>query len=138
MKIKTLLFLAVLSASLIVFGCDRGGVTSQGPREALISKGFVDEDTWKVVCRGYPLEGTGGIQQGESSKRAALLGAYYYIQETFGDSVAPDRDGRIEKFVMMRDHAVLHYIVHKKGLKKMARRETSPENTPDDNMERKE
>jgi hypothetical protein len=119
MKIKALLMLIALMA--VLAGCDQGGVTSQGPRETLISKGFIDDNTWKVVCRGYPLEGLTGIQKSESSKRAALLGAYYFVQETFNETVSPDRDGKSEKFVMYGDHAELHYVIHKKGLKKMVK-----------------
>ncbi len=89
---------------------------SGAPRQSLISKGFIDDNTWKIVCRGYPMEGLSGTQMGESSKRAALLSAYYFIQQTFDDSVAPDRDGTTEKIEMKSDHAVLHYVVRKKGL----------------------
>lgn len=125
MKIKTLFLL--IAFVTVLAGCDQGGVKSEGPRETLVSKGFVDDNTWKVVCRGYPLEGLKGIQKGESSKRAALLGAYYYIQQTFSDTVAPDRDGKTEKIEIMDDHAVLYYIVRKKGLKKMLRTEPRPD-----------
>ncbi len=126
MKIKML----VLGVSFVVVlaGCDQKGVTSQGPREVLVSKGFVDDNTWKVVCRGYPLEGLKGIQKSESSKRAALLSAYYYIKETFNESVAPDKDGKTEKLDIFDDHAVLNYVVHKKGLKKMMKTEIKTEN----------
>ena len=47
------------------------------------------------------------------------------IQETFNESVAPDKDGKTEKIEIMDDHAVLYYVVHKKGLKKMVRTEPS-------------
>jgi hypothetical protein len=128
MKIRTLLLLAAFV--MVLAGCDQHGVTSQGPREAaLISKGFIDDNTWKVVCRGFPLEGLKGIQKSESSKRAALLGAYYYIKETFNESVAPDRDGKTERIEINSDHAVLYYVVHKKGLKKMLKPESKPEQT---------
>ncbi len=119
MKIKALLVVTMLAA--VLAGCDHGGIPGQGPRETLIRKGFINDDTWKVVCRGYPLEGLTGIQKSESSKRAALLGAYYYVKETFNESVAPDRDGKSEKFVMYSDHAELHYVIKKKGLKKMVK-----------------
>ena len=111
--IVTLLFLSV--------GCDEKSAENGIKKEPLISQGFVDDDTYKVVCRGYPLEGSTGIQKTESSKRAALLGAYYYIQNAFNESVAPDRDGKAEKFEFMSDHVVVHYVVQKKGLKKMAK-----------------
>jgi hypothetical protein len=111
----------ILTAALLFAGCDEKGPGSSAPKEALISQGFVDDNTYTVVCRGYPLEGSTGIQKSESSKRAALLGAYYYIQTVFNDSVAPDKDGKAEKYEYKSDHVVVHYVVHKKGLKKMVK-----------------
>lgn len=124
MKCKALFAIIVLAIALT--GCDQPSVKSAGPEAALINKGFVDDNTYRVVCRGYPLGGLTGTQQQESSKRAALLHAYYIIQSVFNDSVAPDRDGRTEKIEYMRDHAVLYYAVHKKGLKRMVRKEPKP------------
>lgn len=138
MNTKSLLMLLVI-AGIAVSGCDQGGVKSGAPYEALVSKGFVDDNTWKVVCRGYPLEGLKGIQKSESSKRAALLGAYHYIQETFNESVEPDRDGKTEKIEVMGDHVVLYYVVRKRGLKKMLKAEKKPdtktENRPEEKTE---
>ena len=109
----------ILTIALLSVSCDEKGVESGAPKETLISQGFVDDNTYKVVCRGFPLEGSTGIQKSESSKRAALLGAYYYIKTIFNDSVAPDKDGKAEKFEFISDYVVVHYVVHKKGLKKM-------------------
>jgi hypothetical protein len=119
MRIKVIL--VMVTALFLSMGCDEKGAENGIKKEPLISQGFVDDDTYRVVCRGYPLEGSRGLQKVESSKRAALLGAYYYIKNAFGESVAPDKDGKAEKFEYMSDHAVVHYVVQKKGLKKMAR-----------------
>lgn len=124
MKCRTIF--AIIILALVLTGCDQPTVTGSGPRESLISKGFVDDSTYRVVCRGYPLEGLTGAQKLESSKRAALLNAYYVIQGVFNDSVAPDRDGKTEKIEYMRDHAVLYYTVRKKGLRRMVRTEPAP------------
>ena len=115
-----LLFI-IVTVILLSTGCDEKSVENTGPKEPLISQGFVDDNTYVVVCRGYPLQGSTGIQKAESSKRAALLGAYYYIKTVFNDSVAPDKDGKAEKFEYMNDYVVLHYMVRKKGLKKMVK-----------------
>lgn len=114
---------------IISNGCDENSVKNTGSKEVLVSQGFVDDNTYRVVCRGYPLEGLTGIQQSESSKRAALLSAYYYIGQVFNDSVAPDRDGKSEKIEYMSDHALLYYVVTKKGLKKRVR--TGPKTETD-------
>lgn len=125
MKCNALLVIIVLFFAMT--GCDQDIVTSPGPKEALISQGFVDDNTYRVVCRGYPIEGLKGIQQAESSKRAALLNAYFIIQGVFNESVAPDKDGKAEKIEYMSDHAVLHYVVKKRGLKKMVKTGSKPE-----------
>jgi hypothetical protein len=119
MKINVLF--VIVTALLLTVSCDDKSVKTSVPKEPLISQGFVDDNTYRVVCRGFPLEGSTGIQMIESSKRAALLGAYYYIQNTFNESVAPDKDGKAEKFEYLSDHVVVHYVVQKKGLKKMIR-----------------
>lgn len=120
---RTNVLFVIVAILLLSIGCDEKSAENGIKKEPLVSQGFVDDDTYKVVCRGYPLEGSTGIQKTESSKRAALLGAYYYIQKVFNESVAPDRDGKAEKFEFMSDHVVVHYVVQKKGLRKMARAE---------------
>ena len=119
MRINVLAVIA--TALLLAMGCDEKGPEKGIKKEPLISQGFVDDDTYRVVCRGYPLEGSTGVQMIESSKRAALLGAYYYIKNAFNESVAPDKDGKAEKFDYMGDHVVVHYMVQKKGLRKLTR-----------------
>lgn len=125
MKLRTALtVLAVLAA---VVSCDRkGGMNEQARREALVSKGFIDDSTYGIVCRGYPAEGTSGVQKIESAKRAALLGAYYVAQEIFTGAVAPDRDGATRKIEYLEDHVVLHYVIVKRGLRQMVRTEPRP------------
>jgi hypothetical protein len=113
-------------AALLVFSACAGQpkVAGGAPtlEDVLIRKGFVDDNSYRIVCRGYPQQGLEGIQKTESSKRGALLNAYYFVQTLFDDSVAPDRDGKAEKFEVMNDFAVVYYLVTKKGLKKRLRR----------------
>jgi hypothetical protein len=92
----------------------------------LISKGFIDDNSYRVVCRGFPEEGLTGVERTESAKRAALLSAYAFIQAEFVDKVAPDRDGRAEKFEVGSDSTVVYYVVSKRGLKKLRRPDPKP------------
>jgi hypothetical protein len=129
---KTNILIIILTCVIISAGCDGPAVKSGVQREALISKGFIDDNAYRVVCRGYPQEGLAGVQQAESAKRAALLSAYYFIKRDFTDAVRPDKDGSAEKFDLQEDHAVVYYMVRKKGLKKMVRKisHTEPEPKP--------
>ena len=113
-------------AALLIFSACTGQpkVAGGAPtlEDVLIRKGFVDDNSYRIVCRGYPQQGLEGIQKAESSKRGALLNAYYFVQTMFDDSVAPDKDGKAEKFEVMDDYAVVYYLLMKRGLKKRLRR----------------
>jgi hypothetical protein len=126
MKIK---LFPILAAILIIARC---GHEVKGPTmpQVLISKKFIDDNSYRIVCRGFPEEGLTGVQRTESSKRAARLNAYVFIKSEFVDAVAPDRDGRVEKFEVANDYAIIYYVVAKKGLKKMIRPEPKPEPGP--------
>ncbi len=121
--------IAMLFLLIVLNGCDEQSVKGPGSKEVLVSQGFVDDNSYRIICRGFPLEGLEGLQRAESSKRAALLSAYYFIGQVFNESVAPDRDGKTEKIEYAADHAVLHYMIRKKGLKKMVR--TGPKTDAD-------
>ncbi|MBN2158614.1 MAG: hypothetical protein JW807_04405 [Spirochaetes bacterium] len=119
MKLKAVLI--ILSVAALSIACDLKHASSPGNREVLISKGFIGDNSYRIVCRGYAAEGVVGIQRTEASKRAALLGAYHVARSVFTDAVAPDRDGRTEKIEYREDHVILHYVISKKGLKNMVR-----------------
>ena len=119
---KISLVIVVLALALVP-ACDTHKAVKSGAHtmeDVLIKKGFMDNNTYRIVCRGYPQEGLTGIQKVESAKRAALLNAYYFVKNTFDESVAPDTDGRAEKFDVSSDHAVVYYVIRKIGLKRLA------------------
>ena len=116
---------ALLVALLAVSHCDQS-VRAPSSSPSLISKGFIDDNSFRVVCRGFPEEGLTGVERTESAKRAALLSAYAFIQAEFIDKVAPDRDGKVEKFEVGNDAAIVYYVVSKRGLKKLRRPDQKP------------
>jgi len=130
---------ALMLAVIAVWSCsDKNGRKGPAFRESLISKGFVDDNTYRVVCRGFPLAGAEDIQKVESAKRAAILNAYAFIKSEFGDRVAPDREGNVEKMDIRDEYVILHFVIKKKRLRSLQlkpgeretlRRESTP---PDD------
>jgi len=94
--------------------CYKGGV---GTDNALISKGFLDDNRYSIVCRGYSKENLVGVAMSESAKRAALLTAYFYAQQVFDDTVAPDKDGNVDKYELNDNSATVFYVISKKNLK---------------------
>ncbi len=107
--------LCLLFLSLLLSGCPKGETGTE--RTVLLSKRFTGDSTYSLVCKGFPKDELSGIQRIESAKRAALLNVYYYAQEIFDDTVAPDRDGRVEKFEVGDDYATVYYEIRKAGLR---------------------
>lgn len=113
MKHIASIILIIISAAFLCCHDDGAGTPGTGqPKE-----GFISDSEYELVCTGYPKPGLTGVQKTESAKRAALLNAYYLIQQKFDDSVLPDRDGRIKTFTMFEDHGEMAYIVTKDNLK---------------------
>ena len=94
--------------------CDSG---KDDPNRIVISKKFIDENNFEIICRGLPLEGSEGIEKEESAKRAALLNIYYFSKKIFKDSVSPEIDGSIEEVIYNKDDAIVRYIITKRNLK---------------------
>lgn len=114
-KILSFLFAAMLASSII--SCTSGDEMNVQSIPSLISEEFVSEDTYEVVCRGFPKQGLDGYQKTESAKRAALLNAYYFIQERFDDTVQPDKDGTVVRYDIQDDFVIIQYRVTKSNLK---------------------
>ncbi|PKL38098.1 MAG: hypothetical protein CVV44_13100 [Spirochaetae bacterium HGW-Spirochaetae-1] len=105
---------------ITLFAVMAGGC-ARNERSALISKKFIDDNTYEIVCRGFPMAETEGIARFESAKRAALMNAYFYTRQTFNDTVFPDRDGDVNRVEVGNDYAVVYYVIKKRDLKKRLR-----------------
>ena len=115
-KIKLVLFIflaAILSCSTSAPDMEVKALPS------LIKEGFINNNEYEIICIGYPKEGLTGVQSEESAKRAAILNAYYFANERFGESVSPDRDGRVDKVTIYSGYCELRYIIKKNNLKNL-------------------
>lgn len=101
---KKLLIFAVLAAFAI-------GAGAQEKREVLVKKYFKNNNTFIIICKGYPKEGLSGTQAVETAKEAALLNAQIIARETFKDSVDVVKRGAVLKYVESDDHVVIHYAL---------------------------
>lgn len=109
---------AILFFLLVFISCTVDPVKNVQSVPNLISEKFISDTEYEIVCIGYPKEGLKGIQKEESSKRAALLNAYYFTRNRFDDTVLPDVDGKTEKLTVYDDYAEIKYIIKKSDLKK--------------------
>lgn len=88
----------------------------------IISKGFKSRNVYLIVCKGFPKDGTDGIQRRETAKEAALMNAQFIARDIFNDTVDPVRNGIAKKFTVNDDFAVVHYEIRKKNLKARLRK----------------
>lgn len=101
-----------------VLSCSSGDGMNVQSIPSLISEEFTSNETYEVVCRGFPKQGLTGVQKEESAKRAALLNAYYFVQSRFDDTVKPDTDGIVVKYDVQDEYVIVYYRVTKSNLKK--------------------
>ena len=117
-KIKLLQLFIFISLAASV-SCSTAPDMNVKASHALVSERFISDTEYEIVCLGYPKDDLTGVQREESAKLAARLNAYYFINERFGDSVSPDRDGRTEKITMYDGYCEIKYVVKKANLKKL-------------------
>lgn len=88
----------------------------------VLRKGFQGSNKYLIVCKGFPKEGTEGLQRRETAKEAALFNAQMIARDIFNDTVDPIRNGIAKKFVVYDDYAVVYYEIEKYNLKKRLRK----------------
>ena len=89
--------------------------------DVLVKAEFTDDNTYRIVCKGYPMEGLSGVSAEKSSMEAAQMNAFYFIKKNFGNAVDPGINGDVEHYEMRDTYAIVHFVVKKKGLKKLYR-----------------
>ena len=103
----------------VFFSCSTGTDMDVTSKPVLVKEGFLSNNEYEIVCNGYPKEGLTSPQREESAKRAAILNAYYFSNERFGEAVRPDQDGRIAKLTMYDGYCEIQYIIKKSNLKNL-------------------
>lgn len=98
-----------------------------GTPDIIISKGFRGSNTYLIVCKGFPKEGTDGLQRRETAKEAALMNAQFIARDIFNATVDPVRNGLAKKFTVNDEYAVVHYEIRKKNLKARLRKAAGKE-----------
>jgi len=109
-----LLFLPVLIAGCASTHYPKVGMTVE---DVLVSQKYLNSNSFLIVCKGFPREDLTGQPRIESSKTAAVFNAQLLAADLFDDTVSPQKDGLVKKFVMKNDYAVVHYVITKSGLR---------------------
>lgn len=86
-------------------------------RDIVIRKGFTGLNTYLIVCKGFPKEGTGGVSRTGTAREAALMNAQFIARDIFNATVDPVRNGLAKKFTDNPDYSVVHYEITKNNLR---------------------
>ena len=99
-----------------------GNCQEKKKNDFIIKKWFKNNNTFIIVCKGYPKAGLTEPAKTETAKEAALINAQFLAKEMFTDSVDVIKNGNIEKYKIENDYVIIYYAITKKGLKKYLRK----------------
>jgi len=95
--------------------------TAAGVKGSLIKKYFKDNDTYVIICKGYPKDEALGMEARGTARSAALINAQMLGKEVFGNRLDVITMGSPEKYIDFEGFTVVYYVIRAPGLKKYAR-----------------
>ncbi len=118
MKQLQLLFFAITltvpSSFIPEYGFSKN--KSRQLKDIIINARFIDNHTFLIVCKGYPMQGLRGNIRLISAQDAALFSAELLAKKIFNSRVHPGRDGTITTVSKYQDHVVIHFLITKPNL----------------------
>ncbi len=116
--------ISIIAMSLALYtGCSSNTPLFVQSNPSFISEEFTSDDTYIIVCRGYAKPGLKGLAIRESAQEGARLSAYYFVMEKFDETVKPEVDGKVLKYEMEDNSAIVYFEVHKSNLKKRIKKQ---------------
>ena len=87
----------------------------------LIKKYFKDDNTYVIICKGYPKPGVDSGEARGTAREAALLNAQVLAGEVFKSGINVITAGSPERYIDGKGYAMVYYIVRHPGLRKYAK-----------------
>ncbi|MBN2402981.1 MAG: hypothetical protein JXN64_11360 [Spirochaetes bacterium] len=81
-------------------------------------KWFKNNNTFVIICRGWPNESLSGKARVDSAKEAALMNAQFCAKDLFDKTVDVVRNGTIVKYTIYDDYVTIEYSIQQNGLRK--------------------
>jgi hypothetical protein len=81
-------------------------------------KWFRNDNTFVIICRGWPKESLTGKAKVDSAKEAALINAQFSARDLFDKSIDVMRNGDIVKYTVYDEYVTVEYSITQKGLRK--------------------
>ncbi len=87
----------------------------------LIKKYFKDDNTYVIICKGYPKADTKAGEAVGTAREAALLNAQVLAREVFTSGVDVVKAGSPERYIDGKGYAMIYYILRHPGLRRYAK-----------------
>jgi hypothetical protein len=87
----------------------------------LIKKYFKDDNTYVIICKGYPKADTKAGEAVGTAREAALLNAQVLAREIFTSGVDVVKAGSPERYIDGKGYAMIYYILRHPGLRRYAK-----------------
>jgi len=108
----------LLLLSLVSWFWDSNEKKDTAKDNVIEKKWFRNDNTFVIICRGWPKEGLNDKAKLESAKEAALINAQFSARDLFNKSVDVIKNGNIEKYNIYDDYVTIEYSITYKGLRK--------------------
>ena len=110
-------FLAIFALIMISGNCQE-----KTKNDVIIKKWFKNNNTFVIVCKGYPKAGLKEPAKTESAKEAALINAQFFAKDLFTESVDVIKNGNVDKYQIKNEYVIIYYEIKASNLKKYLRK----------------
>jgi hypothetical protein len=107
-----------LLLSLVSWFWDSDEKKDTAKETVIEKKWFKDDNTFVIICRGWPNESLTDKAKVESAKEAALMNAQFSARDLFDKAVDVVKNGTIEKYNVYDGYVTVEYSITFKGLRK--------------------
>ncbi len=115
MKMLIPIFLVL---SLVSWFWDSDEKKNTGKATVIEKKWFKNDNTFVIICRGWPNESLTDKAKVESAKEAALMNAQFSARDLFDKAIDVVKYGTIEKYNVYNDYVTVEYSITYKGLRR--------------------
>ena len=108
----------LLALSLVSWFWDSDEKKDTRKETVIEKKWFRDDNTFVIICRGWPNESLTDKAKVESAKEAALMNAQFSARDLFDKAVDVVKNGTVENYNVYDDYVTVEYSITLKGLRK--------------------
>ena len=104
--------------SLVSWFWDSDEKKNTGKETVVEKQWFKNDNTFIIICRGWPNGNLTGKARIDSAKEAALINAQFTLRDLFDKSIDVVRNGDVVQYKVYDDYVTIEYSLTRAGLRK--------------------